>query len=198
MEDKEFKSGNMEGEESQRGDESGLSSGAEDVESLKKALSEEKERADNYLSNWQRTQADFSNYKKRVEQEKAENIKFANMNLMRDLLPILDDLERALDNATHASVDEEWLGGVRMIYRNLLSSLENHGLCQLRAEGEEFDPNFHEAICQEEGEEGKVIEELQKGYMLKDRLLRPCKVKVGKGKSEEKASEDENNTEGGQ
>ncbi len=61
--------------------------------------------------------------------------------------------------------------------------MENYGLCQLQAEGEEFDPNFHEAICQEEGEEGKVIEELQRGYMLNDRLLRPCKVKVGKGES---------------
>lgn len=181
--DKEFDPERVEGEEGQVDNEGELLSGMDDVESLKKALSEEKERADKYLSNWQRTQADFSNYKKRIEQEKADSIKFANANLMRDILPILDDLERALDNAVEHSVDEEWLDGVRMVYRNLLSSLENHGLCQLQAEGEEFDPNFHEAICQEEGEEGKVIEELQRGYMLNERLLRPCKVKVGKGES---------------
>lgn len=155
----------------------------EDVDSLKKALAEEREKAEQYLANWQRAQADFINYRKRTEQEKAESIRYANSVLIADLLPVVDDLERAIESRGGGGADETWAEGVDLIYRKLMSVLEGRGLKRIRAEGEEFDPNFHEGVMQEEGEEGKVLEELQKGYLLGDRLLRPAQVKVGRGTS---------------
>jgi molecular chaperone GrpE len=143
----------------------------------------DKEQAEQYLANWQRTQADFANFKKRSEQERAEFAKFANSMLMCSLLPVIDDFERALENSMEA-VDTGWREGIELIYKKMMTELQNQGLCRIEAEGQEFDPNFHQAVLYEEGEEGKVIEELQKGYMLHDRLLRPTMVKVGKGNSE--------------
>ena len=167
----------------------------DDVDSLRKALAEEKEKAEKHLANWQRAQADFINFKKRTEQEKAESAKFVNALLMSSLLPVLDDLERALDNITPKLAGLTWVDGVELIYRKFLTTLENQGLSKIETEGQGFDPNLHQAVLYEEGEEGKVIEELQKGYKLHDRLLRPAMVKVGKGKDivEEARSEDKNN-----
>jgi len=157
---------------------------AEDVESLKKALSEEKARAENYLANWQRAQADFINYKRRIEQERSETVNFANSTLILNLLPVLDDLERALDSVSEKLAGLTWVDGIVLIYRKLRAILEGHGLTEIKAVGEPFDPNLHEAVLYGEGEEGKVIEELQKGYKLHDRVLRPTIVKVGKEKEE--------------
>jgi len=168
---------------------------AEDVESLKKALSEEKAKAESYLANWQRAQADFINYKRRAEQERTETIEFANSALILSLLPVLDDLERALDNVSEKLAGLTWVDGIVLIYRKLKAILEGHGLTEIKALGEPFDPNLHEAVLYGEGEDGKVIEELQKGYKLRDRVLRPALVKVGKGKEEtaEEAREEEKN-----
>ena len=157
----------------------------EDVESLNKALAEEKAKAENYLANWQRAQADFINYKRRIEQERNETVKFANATLALDLLPVLDDLERALDNITPKLAGLTWVDGIGLIYRKLQAILELHGLTEIKALGQPFDPNLHEAVLYGEGEEGKVVEELQKGYKLHDRVLRPTMVEVGKGKVEE-------------
>lgn len=143
----------------------------------------DKEQAEQYLANWQRAQADFANFKKRIEQERAEFAKFANSALMSSLLPVIDDFERALENASE-QIDSGWIAGIELIYRKLLTELENQGLSKIEADGQDFDPNFHQAVLYEEGDEGKVIEELQKGYMLHDRLLRPTMVKVGKGNSD--------------
>ncbi|MFO8101958.1 MAG: nucleotide exchange factor GrpE [Dehalococcoidia bacterium] len=142
------------------------------------------ERAEQYLANWQRTQADFANYKKRAEQEKAEFSRFANASLMNSILPVIDDFERALENAPEEG-NSEWMEGIKLIYRKLMGVLEGQGLSKIEAEGKDFDPNFHQAVLHEEGEEGRVLQELQKGYMIHDRLLRPAMVTVGKGKSEE-------------
>ena len=155
----------------------------EDLESLKKALAEEKAKAEDYLANWQRTQADFINYKKRIEQERDETAKFANAMLVLNLLPVLDDLERALDNVTPKLAGLTWVDGIGLIYRKLQAILEGHGLTEIKALGQPFDPNLHEAVLYGDGEEGKVIEELQKGYRLHDRVLRPTMVKVGKGEA---------------
>ncbi|MBW2184326.1 MAG: nucleotide exchange factor GrpE [Deltaproteobacteria bacterium] len=143
----------------------------------------DKEQAEQYLANWQRAQADFANFKKRTEQERAEFVKFANSALMSSLLPVIDDFERALENASE-QIDSGWIEGIELIYRKLLAGLESQGLLKIEAGGQDFDPNFHQAVLYEEGDEGKVIEELQKGYMLHDRLLRPTMVKVGKGNSD--------------
>jgi molecular chaperone GrpE len=155
-----------------------------EVDSLREALSEEKERAEKYLANWQRAQADFINFKKRAEQEKGDNARLANAILMSSLLPVLDDLERALSNVSPKLAGFTWVEGIGLIYRKLQSILEGQGLERIVTEGKDFDPNFHQAVIYEDGEEDKVVEELQKGYMLHGRLLRPAMVKVGKGKEQ--------------
>lgn len=154
----------------------------EDIESVTRALAEEKEKAEKYLANWQRAEADLINFKKRSEQEKAEITKFANAVLVMSLLPILDDFERALDNVSIKLAGFTWVDGIRLIQRKLQAVLESQGLSQIEALGNDFDPAVHEAVLEEEGEEGKVIEELQKGYKFHERVLRPAMVKVGKGK----------------
>ncbi len=163
---------------------------AEDIDSLKKSLEEEKAKAERYLSNWQRAEADFDNYKKRVEQERSETDRFASMVLILNLLPVLDDFERAFNSLSAKLAQLTWIDGIRLIYRKLQATLEARGFSEIRAIGESFDPTVHEAVSQGEGEEGKVIEELQKGYKLHDRVIRPALVVVGKGKEEEKKEEE--------
>jgi molecular chaperone GrpE len=161
--------------------------GIEDVEGIKKALAEAEKKTEEYLANWQRAQADFINYKRRNEQERQDFSRFANAELMLSLLPALDDLERALNSVPPAkSAKHSWLEGIRLVERKFKSSLEAQGLTPIKALGEPFDPNFHEAVRQDKGKEGIVIEEFQKGYMLGDRVLRPAKVVVGNGEEEEK------------
>jgi molecular chaperone GrpE len=162
---------------------------AEDVDSLKKALEEEKAKAEKYLSNWQRAEADFDNYRKRIEQERSETDRFANTVLILNLLPVLDDLERAFNSLSAKLAQLTWIDGIRLIYRKLQAILETRGLTEIKTVGENFDPTVHEAVSQGEGEEGKVIEELQKGYKLHDRVIRPALVVVGKGKKEKKEEE---------
>lgn len=152
---------------------------AEDIQSLREQIIEEKQKADNHLANWQRAQADFSNYKRRTEQEKNEQTKFSNAMLILNLLPVIDDLERALNTVPTALAGLTWFDGLRLIYRKLLSLLENQGLQVLEAEGKDFDPNLHEAIQHVEGEDGKVVQVFQKGYRLHDRVIRPAMVTVG-------------------
>ncbi len=163
----------------------------EDIESLRKAIAEERDKAERYLANWQRAQADLINYKKRVEQDKGEAIKFANATLILNLLPVLDDFERAFDSLPPQLSGLTWLDGIRLIYRKLQAVLEAQGVSQVKAIGEPFDPALHEAVTYAEGEEGRVVAEFQKGYKLHDRLIRPALVMVGKGKEEEKETVEE-------
>jgi molecular chaperone GrpE len=155
--------------------------GAEEVESLKKALAEEKDKAEKYLTNWQRSQADFVNYKRRIEQERAEVVNYANSALILSVLPVVDDLERALASVSDELAESTWVEGIRHIYRKLQGALESQGVSVIEAEGKDFDPNFHEAVMVVEGEEGKVMGETLKGYKLRNRVIRPSKVMVGKG-----------------
>jgi len=155
---------------------------AEDIEALQQALAEEKEKAENYLASWQRCQADLENYIKRTEQEKSETVEFANTILILDLLPILDDFERAFASLPVELEEQNWTKGIKLIYNKLKTVLEAQGLAEIKAAGEYFDPYFHEAAGQLEGEEGIIIEEIRKGYKFKGKLLRPSMVMVGKGK----------------
>jgi len=156
----------------------------EEPESLEEALAEAKQKVEQYLANWQRTQADFVNYKRRSEQEREEIGKFANNQLILSLLPVLDDLERAFESITPQVARFKWVEGIRLIERKLQSALEAQGLSQIKALGEPFDPNLHEATMHSKGEEGMVVQELQKGYMLHDRVIRPSIVVVGNGEME--------------
>lgn len=161
---------------------------AEDIETLQQALAEEQEKAENYLASWQRCQADFVNYKQRAEQEKGEIIEFANSTLICNLLPIMDDLERAFASVTADLDESNWTEGIKLIYNKLKATLEAQGLTEIEARGQPFDPRLHEAVMQQEGEEGMVIEEIQKGYKFKEKVIRPSLVIVGKGERKEEQS----------
>jgi molecular chaperone GrpE len=158
----------------------------EDIESLRQALAEEQAKAEGNLAGWQRAQADFSNFKKRSEQEREDFIQFANASLMLELLPLLDDLERALEHVPARLASHAWMDGVSLIYRKFRATLESQGLTQIEALGKPFDPNLHEAVRQDKGEEGIIIEEIRKGYQLHDKVIRPTMVVVGNGEDTEK------------
>ena len=158
----------------------------EDLEALKNALSEEKRKAEANLAGWQRAQADFINYRRRSEQEREENRKLANAGLILNLLPVLDDLERAFVSIPSEMINNDWINGVKLIERKLRASLEAQGLSEIKALGEPFDPNLHEAVMHLRGKEGIIVQEMQKGYKLHDRVLRPSKVAVGNGEEEKK------------
>lgn len=156
--------------------------GVEAPENLRERLEEERAKAEKYLANWQRAEADFANYKRRSEQERDEQRRLANAALIINILPIVDDLERALASLDVRLSGLTWFDGIRLIHRKLQLVLENAGVSAIAAEGQPFDPRFHEAIQFAEGEEGKVLAEVQRGYKLYDRVLRPAMVIVGKGK----------------
>jgi molecular chaperone GrpE len=166
----------------------GDSPGREPVEaSLEEQLARAREDAQKYLGNWQRAEADFQNYKKRVDQERDENRRFASAALIMNILPIMDDLERALMSVDAHLAGLTWLDGIRLIYRKLQLILENAGVSAIEVEGQQFDPRYHEAVMHADGPEGKVLAEVQRGYKLHDRVLRPAMVVVGKGKEEPQA-----------
>jgi len=171
--------------EEEKNSESGAEVVGDDIDSLREALKEEKSKAEKYLANWQRTEADLSNYRKRTEQERGEIVQFANTAFILNLLPILDDLERAFNTIPDKLDQLTWVDGIRLIWRKLWVALEAQGISEIKTMGEKFDPAFHEAVHQGDGEEGEIIEELQKGYRLRDRLIRPALVVVGGGIGEE-------------
>ena len=165
-------------------------SGEENIKALKEALAEEKQKAEGYLANWQRAQADFVNYKRRSEQDREETVKFANSQLMLSILPIIDDWELALNAIPPRMDTHPWVDGVKLIGRKLKAALEAQGLSEIKALDEQFNPHLHEAVRQDKGEEGMVIEEVQKGYKLGDRVIRPSRVVIGNGEAgEEKTVE---------
>ncbi len=160
---------------------------AEPVEApLEEQLAKAKEDAQKYLGNWQRAEADFQNYKRRMEQERSESRRFASAALIINVLPILDDLERALGSLDARLAGLTWFEGIALIHRKLLVLLDNAGVTPIQAEGQQFDPSIHEAVTHADGEEGKVLAEVQRGYKLHDRVLRPAMVVVGKAKGETK------------
>ncbi len=161
-----------------------------------KILADTQRKADDYLESWKRAQADFINYKRRTDQEKMEMGVYANTQLILSLLPVLDDFERAVDSLTPKLAKMDWVHGVRLVERKLRTTLEAQGLSPIKAEGEDFDPNLHEAVMQVKGEDGKVVRELQKGYRLHEKVLRPSQVAVGNGEPvvEEPVKEPEEET----
>ena len=128
-----------------------------------------------------RTMADFDNFRKRSDREKTDFFKYALGTIMKDLLPVLDNFDRALE---HAEEGDEFHKGVLLIYKQLWDQLQKHGLTVISESGVRFDPNIHEAVVREEDASvpsHTVVAVLQKGYFLQDRLLRPAMVKVAVG-----------------
>lgn len=148
---------------------------------LQAELAKAKAAAEDYLDHWRRTAAEFSNYRKRVEREREEASRFANALLLTRLLPILDDLERAMATLPPGLGRFSWVEGVSLIQRKLEFTLEGEGLKRIEATGKPFDPTRHEAVIREETEaypDGQVMADLQHGYELHGHVLRPSLVKV--------------------
>lgn len=153
----------------------------EESEDLQLSLDESREKAQEYLEGWQRSRAEFANYKKRIMKEKQSIHQYARGEVIKDFLDIADDLGRALQDRPESGEGAAWADGIELIYKKLLSKLESEGVERMEAEGEIFDPNIHEAIFMEENEDyesGQIIEVVQDGYTLGDRVLRPALVRV--------------------
>ncbi len=150
------------------------------LEEKEKLLTEEAKKVKEYVEHLQRLQAEFDNYRKRVEQEKQLIIKQANQELIQKLLNLLDSFELAFKTIKE---EDEFSKGIKMIYSEFYSTLEKEGLKKIECLNKKFNPHIHEVLLQGESEqqEGTIMEELQKGYMLNDRIIRFSKVKTSKG-----------------
>ncbi len=159
----------------------------DESEKLQEELEKAKQEIAEYLEQLQRSQAEFANYKKRNEREREDFIKLANAALISKLLPVLDDCERALKTVPDNLRSLTWVEGIFLIERRLRALLEQEGLTEIEAVGQKFDPELHHAAVREETtkyEEDEIISELQKGYKLNDKVLRPTMVKVAARPSE--------------
>ena len=148
---------------------------------LQQELAESQAKANEYLDGWQRSRADFMNYKKRVDREQAEVYQRATGTIIKKYLEVVDDLELALRNRPEAGDGSVWANGIELIYRKLLTILENEGVQRIIPLGQLFDPNFHEAISLEpsdQTESGYIIGVVKSGYMLGDKVIRPALVRV--------------------
>lgn len=144
-------------------------------------LEAEREKADTYYKNWQRSAADFINYKRRVEQERGETARFASAALVINILPVFDDLDRAVQTVDASLAGLNWVQGILAIHKKFQQLLQAMGVSEVAAEGEAFDPARHEAIGEQPGPEGKVLHVVQKGYTLNEKVIRPAMVIVGSG-----------------
>ena len=153
----------------------------EQVETLEMSLEEAVAKADEYLDGWQRSRAEFANYKKRIMKDNAEIRQAARGEVIKLYLDIADDLERALLDRPREGEERSWVDGIEIIFQKLRKRLEEEGVKPMNPLGEIFDPNIHEALMQEESEEyesGQVIEVIQEGYWIGDKVLRPALVRV--------------------
>lgn len=153
----------------------------EQLEMAQKSLDEITAKADEYLDGWQRARAEFANYKKRILREHTDNRQIARGEAIKLFLDIADDLERALQDKPQQGEGETWAGGIEIIHNKLRTRLEAEGIKPMNALGEEFDPNIHEALMKEESDEyesGQIIEVMQEGYWIGEKVLRPALVRV--------------------
>ena len=153
----------------------------EQVTALKTALEEMDKKAEEYLDGWQRARAEFANYKKRILRENMDIRQVARGEVIKLYLDIADDLDRALQEKPETGDGETWAEGIEIIFQKLHARLEMEGIKPMNPIGEEFDPNIHEALMKEESEEfesGQIIEVMQEGYWIGDKVLRPALVRV--------------------
>jgi|SRR5436190_7490397 len=150
---------------------------------LQKDLEAARAKTAEYLDGWQRSRAEFANYKKRVEKEQAEAYQNAAARIIARYLDVLDDFDRAMTDRPMEGEAAKWADGVTLIYRKLQNILETEGVTRIEAEGKEFDPTLHEAVTHEESNShpaGHVIAVLRQGYKLGDRVIRPALVRVAR------------------
>ena len=160
---------------------------AERIEQLERELTETRAKSDEHLHNWQRSAADFANYKRRTDEERSLAGQFSNALLIGKLLGVLDDFDRALESVP-ADAQDAWIDGVKLVERKMRNVIESEGVTPIEAVGQPFDPNIHEAVVHEptaDHPDNEVIGELQRGYMLHDRVLRPSLVRVANNPKEQ-------------
>lgn len=177
-------------------------SGTEDVDTLRHDLEVKAEEARTTQDKYLRLAAEFDNFKRRAQRDQGDAIKFANEKLIKDLLPTIDNLERAIQSAQEQNSSGPLLEGIVLTHKQLLETLTKLGLQQISSLGEPFDPAKHQAVAQVESETAppnSVIEEYQKGYFLHDRIIRPAMVTVAKQQSnhETNTNSEQSCTEGG-
>jgi molecular chaperone GrpE len=159
---------------------------AERIEQLERELAEVRAKSEEHLYNWQRSAADFANFKRRTDEERATVGQFSTAILIGKLLAVLDDFDRALENVP-PDAHEGWIEGVKLVERKLRGVLESEGVTPIEALGQPFDPNLHEAVVHEptaDHPDNQVIGELQRGYRLHDRVIRPSLVRVANNPKE--------------
>jgi len=142
-------------------------------------LAAEREKAETYYKNWQRSAADFVNFKRRVEQERSETARLGIAAMVINILPIFDDLDRAVGSVDANLAGLNWVQGVSAIHQKFGRLLEAMGVKEIEAAGKPFDPSCHEAVGKQPGEDGKVLYVVQKGYELQGKVIRPAMVIVG-------------------
>lgn len=165
---------------------------------LEKQAEQSDKEAEEYLDHLKRLKAEFENYKKRMIRERQQIVNWAVEDLIRDFLPVLDDLERAIKCSETSKDFDGLFEGIKMVHQHFKKLLKEKGLEEIPAEGKEFDPHIHEALMQVESDkhpDNVVVEELRKGYRFKDKVLRPALVKVNKRVSNQKLQEDEKDKE---
>ena len=161
---------------------------AERLEELERELADARAKSEEHLYNWQRSAADFSNFKRRTDEERATIGQFSNAILIGKLLSVLDDFDRALESVPDDEVTNPFVEGMEHVERKLRNVLESEGVTVIEAVGLAFDPNLHEAVVHEDTADhpdNEVIGELQRGYRLHDRILRPSLVRVANNPKEQ-------------
>lgn len=154
---------------------------SEEPLSLEEQLAAAQAEAEDYKDRWMRSQAEFANARKRMDKQRIELFSTATADVMKKLLPVLDDFDRAMENVPETISEDSWFEGVQLVQRKLGGILETFNVVPIEALGEPFDPNIHEAISQEPTDEfdsGSVCRELQAGYKIGDRVIRPSLVIV--------------------
>ena len=160
---------------------------AERIEQLERELEEARRADEEHRNNWHRSAADFANYKRRTDEERATLSQFANAILIGKLLSVLDDFDRALESVPAEQTHDPWVEGVQLVERKLRNVLESEGVTPIEAVGQPFDPNLHEAVVHEDTTDypdNHVSGELQRGYRLHDRVIRPSLVRVANNPKE--------------
>ena len=167
---------------------------ATDIQSLQQEIDRLKAESEHHLDQWKRSAANLQNYRKRVEKERGELVRAGQATLIAQLLPVLDDLERAFQTLPPTLRGLTWIDGVGLIERKIDMVLEQYGLKEIKALGNPFDPALHQSILQEETNEhpdGQVMAVLQRGYTFHDKVLRPAMVKIAVNERESKPALDE-------
>ncbi|MDX1412177.1 MAG: nucleotide exchange factor GrpE [Nitrospirales bacterium] len=165
--------------------------GGEERDTIRRELDSKIDEVKTLNDKYLRLAAEFDNYKRRARRDQTDGIRFANEKILKDLLPIIDNLERAIQCGSEQTGNGGLLEGVELTYKQFLETLSKFGVRQISSEGELFDPAMHQAVAQVDSDTAKpntVVEEFQKGYFLHERILRPAMVTVAKDKPAEDAS----------